>query len=647
MELSVVIVNYNVKHFLEQCLYSVQKAIGGIDAEVIIIDNNSTDGSVEYLQQVFSSFQWITNKENIGFGRACNQGFRLSKGKYILFLNPDTIIPEDCFHKCIPFLGSNPDAGALGIKMLDGKGKFLKESKRAFPSPATSLFKLLGLSKLFPRSKVFAKYHLGHLDENENHEVEVLAGAFMMVKRNLLELTGGFDETFFMYGEDVDLSYRIQKAGYKNFYFAGSSIIHFKGESSRKESINYIKMFYAAMSIFVCKHYSGGKAGIFNLLLHIGIWVRAGLTTIGNFIRRIGLPLIDAGLILFSFWLMKNVWNTYFRSDVLYENRLLWIAFPIFTAVYLVVAYYAGLYDRKYPRSRVVQSTLIATIVLLAGYALLPEQYRFSRAIILFGALLAFVLISILRWLLVQAGVLQRPGNKNEHPATVIVASPDEFEKTAILMQQAGLKEKILGRVSVSENDATGLGQYKKLRDLFNTVPFREVIYCQGTLSFEQIIESCRKLPKEIKIKFHTSNSRGIVGSDSKNTSGSILSAENGYRLNDPYNKRLKRLIDITFSFFSLVTFPVHLIGVRKPLIFFVNCFTVLFAKKTWVGYAVTEKKLPALRKCIIGCNGVPASLPQQLPLESLQALDQWYASDYEPIYDLKLLLKNYKRLGE
>src|SRR5690606_29710242 len=193
--------------------------------------------------------------------------------------NPDTILPEDCLSQCLAFFESHPDAGALGIKMLDGSGKFLKESKRSLPSPMTSLYKLFGLARLFPRSKVFSKYHLGHLDKDHDHEVDVLAGAFMMVKREVLDITNGFDEIFFMYGEDVDLSYRIQKtinpstgSPYRNYYFSGSNIIHFKGESTRRASMNYVRMFYNAMSLFVRKHYGGSRAGLFNFMVHFAIW---------------------------------------------------------------------------------------------------------------------------------------------------------------------------------------------------------------------------------------------------------------------------------------------------------------------------------------------------------------------------------------
>jgi GT2 family glycosyltransferase len=646
MELSVIIVNYNVKHFLEQCLCSVQKAIAGMPAEIMVVDNGSADNSIDYLQPKFPAFQFIVSKENLGFAKGCNVGLKAAAGKYILFLNPDTLIPEDCFQKCIAFLQSHPDAGALGIKMLDGKGKFLKESKRSFPSPMTSLYKLFGLSKLFPRSKTFSAYHLGHLNENENHVVDVLAGAFMMIKKEVLEKVGSFDEIFFMYGEDVDLSYRIQKAGYKNYYFAESSIIHFKGESTRKGTMNFVRMFYNAMSIFVRKHYSGRRAGLFNFLIHIAIWIRAFLSAASNFIRKIGLPVIDAGLILISFWLMKNIWSQYVRTGIQYERTLLWVAFPAYTIFFLITAYYAGLYDRWYKRSELVQSMLIATIILLAGYALLPERFRFSRGILVFGTSLAFVFISLLRWMLIRTNVLMSNKDREENASTLIVASPQEYQQTVQLIKDAGLHERILGRIAVSKNDESSVGYWKKLTELSSAIPFREVIFCEGSLSFLNIIQNQPKLPSNISIKFHSSGSSSIVGSDSKDTSGESMSKENGFKLSNPYNQRLKRLIDIFISFFGIITFPVQLFIIKKPFAFIANCFTVLFAQKTWIGYAVAEKNLPVLRKAVIACNGVNISAKQQLPAESLQMMDYWYARDYEPSKDIKLLWRMYRRLG-
>jgi len=456
-----------------------------------------------------------------------------------------------------------------------------------------------------------------------------------------------------MYGEDVDLSYRIKKAvcpatgiPYKNYYVAGTNIIHFKGESTRKGSLNYVRLFYMAMSIFVRKHYGGSKAGIFNFLIHLAIWVRAAMAAIGSFIRFIGLPILDAGFILLSFWTIKNIWNEYVRTDVDYQNRLLWIAFPVFTIVYLITAYYAGLYDRWYKSSGLVRSTLIATIILLAGYSLLPEQYRFSRAIILFGAILAFILISLLRWLLIAARVLSSSKEKEEHPNTLIVGSTQEYEKIIQLMKEAGLQERVMGRVEVDENDHSGIGNWKKLPTLSFSIPFREVIFCEGMLSFKNIIESVQQLPNHTRIKFHAHNSNSIISSDSKDKSGETLSYEKNYKLTDPYMRRLKRFLDVSVSLVAIITFPVHLVLIKKPLRFFSNCFAVLFAKKTWIGYAVQETGLPSLRHAVIACNGIPLSIKQPLPEESLQMADQWYARDYDPLNDLRMIGKVYRELG-
>jgi hypothetical protein len=369
--------------------------------------------------------------------------------------------------------------------------------------------------------------------------------------------------------------------------------------------MNYVRMFYTAMSKFVRKHYGGSRAGFFNFLVHMGIWFRAALTATGNFIRQIGLPLMDAGLILLSFWLVKNSWNEYVKTDTLYENKLLWIAFPAFTLFYLITAYYAGLYDRWYKRTELIRSTLIATIVLLAAYALLPEQYRFSRAIILFGAFLAFIFISVLRWILVRTGILNSSKEKEERFTTLIAGSPEEYEQAIALLKEAGLQQKVLGRIAVTPDDKEAIGSWGEMKKLSNILPFSEMIICRGKLSYKEIIDGIQQLPSDNTIKIYAAGSGSIVGSNSKDVSGEAVSKENGFRLANPYNRRLKRLIDISVSLAAIISFPLHLFLVKKPISFFGNCFSVLMAGKTWVGYTTPSKNLPSLRKGVIASNGV------------------------------------------
>ncbi|HEX2683066.1 MAG TPA: glycosyltransferase family 2 protein [Ferruginibacter sp.] len=645
MQLSVIIVNYNVKYFLEQCLYSVQKACAGIDAEIIVADNNSTDGSRQFLEPAFPAIKFIWNTTNMGFAKANNLALSISKGTFVLFLNPDTILPEDCLTNCLQFFNVHKNAGAVGVQMLDGSGNFLKESKRAFPSPFTSMYKLTGLSQVFPHSKTFARYHLGHLSEKEDHEVDVLAGAFMMIPRKVLDEIGNFDERFFMYGEDVDLSYRIQKAGYKNFYFAGSSIIHFKGESTKRGSLNYVRLFYKAMNLFVKKHYSGSKAGIFIFLIQVAIILRATFTAMGNVLKKIGLPILDAVIILGAFWITKILWSHYIMREVNYSPNVLLIAFPSFTAIFLIAAYYSGLYDRGYKQSQLVRSNFIAALVLLSVYALLPDSVRFSRGILIFGILLAFVSMNLVRLLFIHWHYLETRNEQEEWRQTIVVAGEKDFMAITNLLKKAGMPERILGRVNSNQTtDANMLGNIKQLHGLVKKYPVREIIFCENGLSYKEIIALVKSLPKAVRNKFHASGSSSIVGSDSSTESGDYVSHTKRYRLGKPLNQRNKRLMDICISLLFISSFPVHIFLQKKPLGFFKNVFSVLFRQRTWIGYAGNGEGLPPLLKPILTCTALPIAL-NELPKESLHNTDEWYATSYSVLLDLQKIKRGYSYL--
>lgn len=279
-QVSVVIVNYNVKYFVEQCLYSVQAATQGWDVDIYVVDNHSTDGSVEYLRPLFPDVTFIENKENVGFAKANNQAFRICKGEYVLMLNPDTVIGEESLRSLCYFMDEHPAAGAIGLKMLNGNGVFLAESKRSFPTPWVSFCKLFGLSKLFPDSPKYASYALPYLSPDEQHEVDVLSGAFMLMRHDALEKTGLLDEDFFMYGEDIDLSYRFIQAGYKNYYMP-ERMLHYKGESTQKVSYRFLKRFYGAMLIFYRKHYPDAPSWL-NVSIKVAIMLRAALASLTN-----------------------------------------------------------------------------------------------------------------------------------------------------------------------------------------------------------------------------------------------------------------------------------------------------------------------------------------------------------------------------
>ena len=283
MELSVIIVSYNVSEYLKNCLLSVKKASEKIDCEIFVVDNNSIDSSGEMVRNEFPEVILILNTVNKGFSAANNQAIKQSKGQYVLLLNPDTIVEEDSFSKCITFMKNHPDAGAVGVKMVNGQGRYLPESKRALPTPATSFFKSFGFSFLFPKSGIFNRYYLSNVGINETSITEVIAGAFMFIRREALLKAGLPDEDFFMYGEDIDLSYRILQTGFHNYYFPEVQIIHFKGKSTRRDNYTDIFNFYTAMRIYTGKRHEE-KFSLLYFLIIPAIYFREGFSILYRFL---------------------------------------------------------------------------------------------------------------------------------------------------------------------------------------------------------------------------------------------------------------------------------------------------------------------------------------------------------------------------
>ena len=410
MKLSVIIVNYNVRYFLEQALLSVRKAAQRVPTEVFVVDNNSVDDSTRMVAEKFPEVHLIANQDNPGFSIANNQAIRQSSGEYVLLLNPDTVVEEDTFERCCAFMDAHPEAGALGVRMIDGAGNFLPESKRGFPSPWVAFAKTFGLARLFPHSRLFNHYHLGYLPEHETNEIEVLAGAFMFMRRAALEKVGLLDEAFFMYGEDIDLSYRIILGGYKNYYLPETTIIHYKGESTKKGSLNYVKAFYQAMIIFARKHFKGREAKLFVMMLQLAIYLRAGMTVVGNFFRKAYLPLIEGTLMYLGLLILEQFWaNYHFRDPNYYDPAIRYVNYPLYVLIWLAGSFFAGAYDEPFRLRRLLRGLFTGTLVLAATYGFLEDEYRSSRALILLGAGWAFGVTICTRLLLYFCATVHWP----------------------------------------------------------------------------------------------------------------------------------------------------------------------------------------------------------------------------------------------
>lgn len=501
--LSIILVNYKVSRFLEQCLLSVRRASKSVDVEVIVVDNASGDDSIDYLSPRFPDVRFIAAETNLGFAKASNLGFHASKGEIILFLNPDTILSEESLSGAIAFLEDHPGAGALGIRMIDGTGRFLPESKRAFPDPATAFYKIIGLAKLFPRSPRFARYHLGHLSARENHAIDVVSGAFFLVRRAVLERVGLFDEQFFMYGEDIDLSYRIQQAGYTNFYFSDSTILHFKGESTQKQSFRYVRLFYGAMSLFVQKHRLHN--GLFTSALRAAIGIRACISMVRRSIQRIGIPVFDWILILSAFFLVRLVWSEFIRPDVRYPADL-----PLPTSLvalfFFGVAVGGGLLRHPFRWYHFFRSTLLASASLLVLYSLLPENYRYSRGMILFGSVFSVGVLALWRWVLLALHLLSRTTDTELQFPVLLVGT----EKSKRELQQLFPDQPSAAFLQLDPEGAVDTLDHR-LNGYYSLIRFTDLVFCVGDLSYSKIFALMERRKKRFSFRFQASETTAIL----------------------------------------------------------------------------------------------------------------------------------------
>ncbi|MBO4656011.1 MAG: glycosyltransferase [Bacteroidales bacterium] len=656
MKLSIVIVNYNVEHFLEQCLHSVYTALEGIDGEVWVVDNNSVDGSLAMLKRKFPQTKVIANKENVGFARANNQALRQAQGEYVLLLNPDTLVEPDTFGKCLDFMDHTPDAGGLGVKMINGNGEFLPESKRGLPVPSVAFYKIFGLSKLFPKSKRFGAYHLTYLSPDEIHSVDVLSGAFMLMRKSVLDQVGLLDEDYFMYGEDIDLSYRITQGGYKNYYFPETRIIHYKGESTKKSSVNYVYVFYNAMRIFANKHFSQKNAKLFNWLITLAIWFRAALALLSRLFQAILLPIIDFAAIYGGMYALSLYWDANILSarnsgfPPIYRQ----VFIPLYILIWIVSMACCGSYKKPVTATKSNKGILIGTVIILLIYALLPETYRFSRAVTILGAMWTMLVVNLIRYLMRRFNIGSTLFGGKDKRRIAVIGQGEEAARVAALVRIVNKKCDFTGIVRSGEqqedpqtqSNFQQLGHIGQLKDIISIYRINEVVFCSKDISADNIISLMTQLQEsQVEYKIAPEESDSIIGSNSISTYDEIY----GIHVNSitkAGNRRKKRLFDMVASCLLLLFLWADIWFVQKKKTFVRNIFDVLTGKKSWVGCQKLdgEESLPELRPGVL--HPSDAFKFSQADPSLIHKVNVTYMQDYSLLTDLNILYRGFKHLG-
>ena len=570
MQLSVIIVNYNVKQFLKNLIESVLKAVENISYEIIVVDNASSDGSAEEIRNSFPHVKFIANKKNLGFGAANNQALEIAKGEFIVLINPDALVKTNTFDSLIKFFHDNPQAGMAGCKVLNPDGTLQLACRRSFPGVWTSFTKIVGLSSLFPKSKYFAKYNLTYLDENEIHEVDAISGSFMFFRKEVYEKVGGFDNDYFMYGEDLDLCYRVQKAGYKVYYVPTTEIIHYKGESTKRSSLDETVLFYDAMKIFVRKHFS--NFFLVEIILRPAIFIRKLLA----FINVYRLPIISviSDFTLLVFLLMF--------TEKLYAHGS-WRGFPesvkpmvyILPAVFqIIVGIFAGAYKKNSLSILSTVISLIAGFILLSSMTFFMKQFAFSRVVVLLNY--SFALLSFIAWRLIIK-IIFRIGLETAelHKSTLVVTNGEEnAQLIGKLKSNINSYFNIKGLIAIDNNlignkcgNYSFLGSLENIRKVIAHNKIQKVIFNSKEISFDKIftvVSDCQGLNVEFLVS--GSGYDFIVGKSNITLLDDIPLMKIEYNISTLFHQFFKRSLDLILSLVLLISVYPFTVLIKKVL---------------------------------------------------------------------------------
>lgn len=626
------------------------RALENVKGEVIVVDNNSKDGSQQMLKEKFGTqITLIENKDNPGFSRANNQGIHIAKGKYVLLLNPDTIVEEQTFRKCIDFMDKHGDGGGLGVKMIDGNGAFLPESKRALPTPWVSFYKIFGLSWLFPKSKTFGKYHLTYLNKEKNHEIEILSGAFMFMRKELLDKVGYLDETFFMYGEDIDLSYRILLAGYKNYYFSDTQIVHYKGESTKKGSLNYVRVFYQAMIIFAKKHFGGSQKQLFILAIRLAVYFRALIAIFHRLGKRFGFPFVEGIMIFMTIFGVKEYWEHYVKyiENGSYPAAFTYLYMPIYTLVFVGFLWIAGAYKKPYQLRPLIVAPLSAFIGIATVTYMFTSVLNFSRAIVGLSSVFTMILA------IANRGLIHRWKKGNfffmEHTLkrVILMGSAKGISHALKLIQgELDYPVELVGIVSDDSDEeweSTKLGNVGQLEKITQLCQVEEVLISSAGFSLSNILKTIERMNgRSISVKLIPPKASFIIGPQEIFTSRYVPS----YQIGKHQARKTKRVIDIIGSLGLLLSFPFLFWAYKKPLNGMNIIFRVLMGKMHLVGYIQNSPShLPALKSSALNilCR---LQNPFSCSELNVERLDQFYARHWRWELDLEILWKGWRWMG-
>ena len=668
VQLSVIVVNYNVRDFLHHALISLRKAMKGIRGEIIVVDNASDDGSVEMIRRRFPSVILIASRTNLGFARANNMALQRARGKYFLLINPDTLVQEDTLRVMIRFFEENRDVGLAGCKILNPDGSFQLACRRSFPTPWVGFTKMSGLSALFPHSRLFGKYNLTYLSPDETYEIDAVSGSFMMVRREVYEQVGGLDEEFFMYGEDLDWCYRIQQAGWKNYYVHSTQIIHYKGESTKRSNLDEIKTFYQAMHLFVMKHLS--RSHIFAWLLRFAISVSSRVAMLRAFLRPLGIALIDFVLVDVSLMLAELIWfGTMFRLPS--------HAYPIvYTVPGVIVAaslYAAGVYThRRMSVARTAVATLLSFVV-LSALVFFFKDYGFSRGVIIISGMLSILLLPLWRLSLRLSGRSTSEGRKSIFGRRTLIVGTDRSGQELLRRLRSRVSDgyEVLGFVDVNRRrvgeKVAGLpivGSTDNIGKVIQDLKISDVIFSTQVLSYADILSVIGRT-REQSVNFHLvpSTMEVIIGKGSVDSLDELPLVQITYNIEKATHRSLKRMLDVCISLLLLISaypfvyFRRILTGASRSNFIF-RLPAVLSGKLSLVGPPIesvaqghgAEKVPPAGNRSssglYLGKPGLTGLIQLQrtrsLTAEEQEQLNVYYAKNQSLALDIEILLKTF-----